>query len=167
VVNNEAMRASDSDREKVVEILRVAYTEGRLTMDEFDDRTTAAYSAKTWGDLHGLTSDLPAAANLSPPPAAPPAVPQLQLIQDSTPADAPIMPGRRPVFIPFLPVAILFLIVATSAHAFVLLVPGLILLLVWRGARRRNGRGPRGGYRPPSSQPGAGGVPPSTGGDSA
>jgi hypothetical protein len=53
------MRASDMDREGVVTILREAYTEGRLTLDEFDERTSAAYTARTWGDLLGLTADLP------------------------------------------------------------------------------------------------------------
>jgi Domain of unknown function (DUF1707) len=53
------IRASDDDRESAVTVLRDAYTEGRLTLDEFDERTAAAYSAKTWGDLRGLTTDLP------------------------------------------------------------------------------------------------------------
>ena len=43
------MRASDHDRESAVEVLRDAYTAGRLNLDEFDERTTAAYAAKTWG----------------------------------------------------------------------------------------------------------------------
>jgi len=58
-MTNRAMRASDMDREGVVTILREAYTEGRLTLDEFDERTSAAYTAKTWGDLLSLTADLP------------------------------------------------------------------------------------------------------------
>ena len=40
--------------------LRDAYTAGRLTLEEFDDRTTAAYASKTWGELRKLTEDLPA-----------------------------------------------------------------------------------------------------------
>jgi hypothetical protein len=59
-----AIRASDSDRESVVEILRQAYTDGRLDLGEFDERTTAAYAAKTWADLRQLTSDLPVDAVL-------------------------------------------------------------------------------------------------------
>lgn len=59
------IRASDMDREGVVTILRDAHAEGRLTLDEFDERTTAAYAAKTWGDLEDLTTDLPVQPVLS------------------------------------------------------------------------------------------------------
>jgi hypothetical protein len=54
------IRASDQERESVVSVLRDAFTDGRLTYDEFDERTAAAYAAKTWTDLRELTSDLPA-----------------------------------------------------------------------------------------------------------
>jgi len=53
------IRASDKERESVVDVLRDAYTEGRLTLEEFDERTSAAYASKTWGDLRELTADLP------------------------------------------------------------------------------------------------------------
>ena len=53
------IRASDQERESVVEVLRDAYTEGRLTLEEFDERTSAAYASKTWADLRELTADLP------------------------------------------------------------------------------------------------------------
>lgn len=55
-----SIRASDSDRERVVTALREAYTEGRLTLDEFEERTSTAYAARTWGELRALTDDLPA-----------------------------------------------------------------------------------------------------------
>jgi DUF1707 SHOCT-like domain len=54
------IRASDQERESVVDVLRDAYTDGRLTLDEFEERTSAAYAAKTWADLGELTTDLPA-----------------------------------------------------------------------------------------------------------
>jgi Domain of unknown function (DUF1707) len=54
------IRASDQERESVVDVLRDAYTDGRLTLDEFEERTSAAYAAKTWADLGQLTADLPA-----------------------------------------------------------------------------------------------------------
>jgi Domain of unknown function (DUF1707) len=54
------IRASDQERESVVDVLRDAYAEGRLMLDEFEERTSAAYSARTWADLHELTADLPA-----------------------------------------------------------------------------------------------------------
>jgi hypothetical protein len=56
---NENIRISDAERERVVERLREHYAEGRLTADELDERVTAALSAKTYGDLRGLMTDLP------------------------------------------------------------------------------------------------------------
>lgn len=53
------IRASDSERDSVVDVLRDAYTDGRLTLEEFDERTTAAYASKTWAELRELTADLP------------------------------------------------------------------------------------------------------------
>ena len=56
---NPALRASDADRERVVEILRQHSVEGRITADEFEERMAAAYQAKTMGALAELTGDLP------------------------------------------------------------------------------------------------------------
>lgn len=53
------LRASDSDREAVAQQLRDHYAAGRITLDEFDERTTTTYAAKTFGDLDGLLVDLP------------------------------------------------------------------------------------------------------------
>jgi hypothetical protein len=63
---------SDADREQVAETLRHAAGEGRLTMDELDERLGAAYAAKTFSDLAPLTSDLPGVATAAsrPGPAA-------------------------------------------------------------------------------------------------
>ena len=53
------IRASDKERDSVVDVLRDAYTDGRITLEEFEERTSAAYASKTWADLRELTSDLP------------------------------------------------------------------------------------------------------------
>jgi hypothetical protein len=53
------LRASDADRERVVERLREAVAEGRLDMDEFEERMDAAYKSRTYADLSPLTRDLP------------------------------------------------------------------------------------------------------------
>jgi hypothetical protein len=55
------VRASDRDREQVVELLREHYSAGRLSDDEFDVRTEGAYGARTLGELDALTLDLPSA----------------------------------------------------------------------------------------------------------
>ena len=60
------LRASHADRDRVVEILRVAAGDGRLTADELDERLEAALSARTHGQLDALTADLPAAAGEQP-----------------------------------------------------------------------------------------------------
>jgi Domain of unknown function (DUF1707) len=52
-------RASDAERQAVVRRLERALRDGRLTIVEFDERTRAAYAARTRGDLDDLTEDLP------------------------------------------------------------------------------------------------------------
>ena len=56
-----AIRASDSEREHTVELLRRHSVDGRLTLEEFADRIERAYDAKTRDELEALTRDLPAA----------------------------------------------------------------------------------------------------------
>lgn len=53
------LRTSDVDREQVVEQLRVAAGEGRLTIDELGERIEQAYSSRTFADLDPITADLP------------------------------------------------------------------------------------------------------------
>jgi uncharacterized protein DUF1707 len=59
MTSDDAMRASDGDREHAAEMLRNAYAAGRIDLEELHDRAGAAYSATTWGDLRDLTADLP------------------------------------------------------------------------------------------------------------
>ncbi|MFJ7248381.1 DUF1707 domain-containing protein [Kitasatospora sp. NPDC098652] len=59
------LRVSDADRERVAELLRDAYAEGRLDAEEHAERIEAAYAAKTFGDLVPLTRDLPAHRSVS------------------------------------------------------------------------------------------------------
>src|SRR5262249_58988677 len=54
------MRASDTDRQQVVDRLGDALASGRLTMDEYVERMGHAYQAVTYGDLAPLCADLPA-----------------------------------------------------------------------------------------------------------
>lgn len=56
------LRVSDADRERVAERLRDAAGEGRLTVEELDERLERAYGARTAGELAELTTDLPATA---------------------------------------------------------------------------------------------------------
>lgn len=63
------LRVSDADRHRVAELLRQAAGEGRLDMEELDQRLEAAYVAKTYGDLVPLTADLPIGSQLRHPAA--------------------------------------------------------------------------------------------------
>jgi hypothetical protein len=53
------LRIGDDERHQVAEILRQAAGEGRIDLDELDDRLEATYAAKTYGDLVPITIDLP------------------------------------------------------------------------------------------------------------
>lgn len=64
------MRASDAERERIAEILREAVAEGRLEMEEFDQRLDRAYKARTHGELEPLVRDLPGVGSPSSAPAA-------------------------------------------------------------------------------------------------
>ncbi|MFD1933957.1 DUF1707 domain-containing protein [Nonomuraea mangrovi] len=66
------LRASDVEREAVVERLRVASVEGRLTLVELTDRTEAAYKATTHAELALITQDLPAEGTMAPAPSEAP-----------------------------------------------------------------------------------------------
>jgi len=52
--------ASHTDREQVVDRLKAAFVEGRLTKDELDARAGQAFAARTYADLAALTDDIPA-----------------------------------------------------------------------------------------------------------
>lgn len=148
-----AIRASDSDREGVVEILREAYTEGRLDLGEFDERTTAAYAAKTWAQLRELTRDLPVGASLGA------GLPVRRPAAALTPAGSAVRPSRGPAFIPLVPFVLFWFVLAGAARGGGgLVVPAVILLFVWLrlGMRHLHSRN-----QPPS------GSPPRTGGGPA
>jgi len=66
------LRAGHADRERVVEALKDAFVDGRLTRDEFGARADRALAARTRADLAALTADLPDAPSR---PAAAPAGP--------------------------------------------------------------------------------------------
>ncbi len=65
------LRASHADRERVVDVLKAAFVQGRLAKDEFDARLGQALASRTHAELASLTFDLPA----GPPSARPPRQP--------------------------------------------------------------------------------------------
>jgi Domain of unknown function (DUF1707) len=143
MATDDLIRASDADREVVVDALREAFTEGRLTLDEFDERMSAAYAGRTYGQLRELTVDLPSqpvlgadvpGRQLSPHPGPPPYPPWRAQDDpapdpgpDAQPAEPPAVSGRprRPVGV-FVPLLIWTLLVAHGASIF----PALFLVVV-------------------------------------
>jgi Domain of unknown function (DUF4190)/Domain of unknown function (DUF1707) len=76
-VRRAQLRASTADRDRAVEVLATAYTEGRLTKDEHGERVERAMTASTFADLDAVVADLPGGRPGYPPvypPAAAPAV---------------------------------------------------------------------------------------------
>ena len=71
------IRIGDAEREHALELLGTHLGEGRLSVDEYGERSARVTTAKTRGDLYALFSDLPAPRPQFPrvePPVAPPAV---------------------------------------------------------------------------------------------
>ena len=66
------MRAGDKDRHRVVEELGKHFGEGRLTVDEFDERVVRAHASVYVDELPELTADLPRDPEPPRRPAAPP-----------------------------------------------------------------------------------------------
>jgi hypothetical protein len=139
-----SIRASDDDREKVVTVLREAYSEGRLTADEFDERTSAAYAARTWGELRELTADLPVRPLFS--------LGELGVADDERgeqllPPVPPASPGlMRPPprsgwpFSRLLPVMFIWVVIAASAGASQLAVALAVVFVAVFGIRIISGR---------------------------
>lgn len=75
------LRISDAERHQVAEILREAAGEGRIDLDELDQRLEATYAARTYADLVPITFDLPAQRPAAHPAPAP------------SPRPSPVAPG--------------------------------------------------------------------------
>ena len=86
------LRASDADRDQVLEFLKIAFVQGRLTIDELDARAGQALVSRTYGELAVLTADIPSGPvrTLPRPPAAPATAPAAEPAPEAarTPASA-------------------------------------------------------------------------------
>lgn len=136
LVTGEVMRAADTDRERVAAALREEMAVGRLTMEEFDDRLSRAYEAKTWDELRVLTSDLPVDITFDGE-AAPKAAAPRGSLPGSAPGEAHA--HRFPWFAPFLIIPLIGMGIAVAHGAFGALVPMAIIvwMIVVRRPRRR------------------------------
>jgi hypothetical protein len=64
------LRASHADREQVVDAVKAAFIQGRLSKGELDERVGQALAARTHAELAALTADIPAGQDLARPPEA-------------------------------------------------------------------------------------------------
>lgn len=62
------LRASDADRDRVVDVLKAAFVRGTLAKHEFDLRVGRVLAARTYAELDALTADIPAGRPLTSPP---------------------------------------------------------------------------------------------------
>ncbi|WP_227983249.1 DUF1707 SHOCT-like domain-containing protein [Nocardia spumae] len=125
------VRVGTAEREQAAAALGDHFAAGRLDLDEYDDRVSRAYTAKTTGDLIALFADLP---RPQPVPPAPPPRPSR---------------GRRPLM-PALLLAtlVLAIVVAATTHMVPFFIfPALIFLVIHgRGRFGPPGYGRRGRY---------------------
>src|SRR5262249_19325727 len=67
------LRACDADREQVIDTLKAAFVQGRLSKAEFCLRAGQALASRTYGELAAITFDIPARLGEAPPPRTAPA----------------------------------------------------------------------------------------------
>jgi hypothetical protein len=136
------LRASHADREQMIDALKAAFVQGRLTKDEFDVRVSQTFAARTYAELATVTADIPAgltAAQPSRKPARAQARPPM-----STPAKSAICVA----------IALVTMVVATlltDGFAFFLFVPFYFMALLVAGAQMLDSRHQKrsGGQLPP------------------
>jgi Domain of unknown function (DUF1707) len=68
---DDGLRASHEDRDRIVEVLRMAAGDGRLSAEELDQRIELALTARTYGELSELVADLPGAQSAAAAPPEP------------------------------------------------------------------------------------------------
>jgi hypothetical protein len=115
------LRTSDKEREQIAEILRAAMTEGRLDLQEGEERLAAAYAAKFRDELQPLTADLPGEGR--------------QALIDTPEARAATRRGlrRHAGFVVVFAIALTGLWFLSGAHFFWPIIP---LLFLFMGLRR-------------------------------
>jgi uncharacterized protein DUF1707 len=101
---NPELRIGDQERDAAVTALGEHYVAGRLTKDEYDERSAVAWQARTNSDLAPLFSDLP-----------PLQAPQRPVQQRQAPTGHGAHPHGRPGGVPVLPVLVLVLVVALAS----------------------------------------------------
>ena len=128
-----SMRVSDADRDQAIAELSEHYQAGRLTTEEFEDRSGRALQARTTADLAGLFTDLPRR--------------QASTTGAATTSTAPASPARSwPARVPVAPVTILAVVAVLAllgGHLFHIAWVPVVAIIVVRllaGGRDRRDR---------------------------
>jgi hypothetical protein len=131
-----SLRVSDADRDRAIAELSEHYQAGRLTTEEFEDRTGRALQARTAADLAALFTDLPRRQ-----------APVTSAAASAPASSAPSWPARSwPARVPVAPFAVLAVVVALavfSGHPHIAWVPVLVLIVVRLLVGGRGRRFPR------------------------
>jgi hypothetical protein len=135
------LRIGDADRDRAVAALGDHFAAGRLTADEFDDRSSRAWQARTADDLAPLFADLPGSRALLEP-----AQPERPVGSRRHPAFGA---GFRPplVFLPVVVLAIAVVVIVALPWPVLILfwwwaLGSLFRFAHWRGSARRRARSP-------------------------
>ena len=123
------LRASHADREQLIETLKAAFVQGRLTKDELDARAGQAFAARTYAELAALTTDLPAGLADAVPPRA----------QAGRPMSNATKAGIRLIIAVAVPAVLSFL---GGAQLFLLRTPYCFMALAFPGAEMAVSRHP-------------------------
>lgn len=109
------VRASSAERERAIEVIKTAFAEGRLSMDEQLDRAERAYTCQTRAELAALSADLPAGPPGTPPsPASSPAA--HRAMADSRRTNPLAVASAACGLIPLLPATLAAIILGITAH---------------------------------------------------
>jgi hypothetical protein len=145
------LRASRADRERVIDALKAAFVQDRLTKDEFEARIGQVLTSRTYAELAAVTADIP--------------------VRMAEPRPAPVRkPGRvrprRPVnyvvkwfaygFITPAVITVAVAVASSSGNAViaVMVLFAFLYLMVWVPTSQQNGPGGvPGGKRPPRPRP--------------
>jgi Domain of unknown function (DUF1707) len=152
------MLASQADRDQVIDVLKVAFVEGRLAKDEFDLRVSKALASRTYADLHALSSDIPGGLARVRPPAEPARQPGRGLAPRRMVRVTAVGAGASMAFVVLqlaaashpVPTAVGVILVSLTGFFMAGLLAALLTFLSW--AVQRPGREPSQG--PPSGPDG-------------
>ncbi len=140
------LRASHADREHVIDTLKAAFVQGRLTKDEFVARVGQTFASRTYAELAPLTADMPAglaaAQPLRPPARAQPRPPVSKAVAWGAGALV-VLAMLGAAFLADSGVFVAFFFLATISYVMAMLVAGAEKLDSWHQDRSRSQLPPR------------------------